>query len=671
MKKIILSILILFVGQLVIFGNKVSVNDPALIRINGKSISLSEFEAVYRKNNLDMQVVDPKTVDEYLELYVNFLLKVKEAESLGMDTNPDFLSELNVYRDQLARPYFNDDIVAENVVEEAYERMQYDIRASHILIRVDKDASPADTLEAYRKISNFRARALAGESFEDLARTYSEDLSAKDSPGEDGRPPRKGNAGDLGYFTVFNMVYPFESGAYNTALGDISRPVRSDFGYHIIKVTDKLPAMGTAKVAHIMVMTPADSSEEYSAQAKDKIYALYEKFMAGEDFEELAKQYSEDHNSAAMGGQMQPFTSSRMVPEFIGAIHKLESPAEVSKPVQSLFGWHIIKLIEKTPPDSYEDEHASLKTRISRDVRGQLSRKAAIERLKKEYRLREYPNNLKPFYSMVDESIFNASWEPAGTEKLNKRLLRFSSQEFSQKDFAGYLVEKQAHRSPQNITSYVNIMFRSFVEDKLMEYEDQKLESKYPEFGRLMKEYHDGILLFELTDQRIWSRALADTAGLQDFYKANRFNYMAGERLSATLFSFQDEESAVASIDLITEMARAGGSDEVITARLSEEHGMQVSMVHDMYAKESHPAVDEIIWSPGIRGPVKYDGRYLLARVHEVQPQQPKKMNEIRGLLIADYQQYLEEQWLKELRNKYSVHVDRDVLQQIQHLSVR
>jgi len=671
MKKIILLILILFVGQLVIFGNKVSLNDPALIRINGKSVSLSEFEAVYRKNNLDMQVVDPKTVDEYLELYINFLLKVKEAEALGMDTNPDFLSELNVYRDQLARPYFNDDVVAENVVEEAYERMQYDIRASHILIRADKDASPADTLEAYRKISNIRARALAGESFEDLARTYSEDLSAKDSHGEDGRPPRKGNAGDVGYFTAFNMVYPFESGAYKTALGEMSRPVRSDFGYHIIKVTDKLPAMGTAKVAHIMVLTPADSSEEYFAQAKDKIYALYEKFMAGEDFEELAKQYSEDHNSASVGGQMQPFTSSRMVPEFIAAIHKLESPGEVSKPVQSAFGWHIIKLIEKTPPGSYEDEYANLKTRISRDARGQLSRKAALERLKKEYRLREYPKNLKPFYSMVDESIFSASWEPAATEKLNKRLLRFSSEEFTQKDFAGYLVEKQAHRSPQNITAYVTNMFRSFVEDKLIEYEDQKLESRYPEFGRLMKEYHDGILLFELTDQRIWSRALTDTAGLQDFYEASRFNYMAGERLSATLFNFQDEESAVASIDLITEMARAGASDEAITARLSEEHGIQVSMVHDRFAKNSHPAVDEIIWSPGIRGPVKYDGHYLLVRVHEVQPQQPKKMNEIRGLLIADYQQYLEEQWLKELRNKYSVHVDRDVLQQIQHLSVR
>lgn len=669
MKKVIFSLIIMMVAGIFAANSQGTKNDPVLLRIGDRTVTRSEFEAVYRKNNVEMEVADPKSVEEYLELYINFNLKVLEAVSLGMDTNPSFLTELNSYREQLARPYFNDPNVAEHVVEEAYERMQFDVRVSHILVSVAKDASPADTLEAYRKISDIRERARAGESFAELARTYSDDPSAKDTPGEDGRPPRKGNAGNLGYFTVFNMVYPFESAAYNTPVGEISVPVRSDFGYHILKVHDKLPAMGTARVAHIMVLTPADGSDEDKVQAEEKIRALYGRYLEGEDFAELARQYSEDHNSASRGGEMQAFTTGRMVPEFISAIHMLTDSGDVSEPVQSQFGWHIIKLIEKTPPGSYEDEYASLKSRVSRDVRGQLSRKAVIDRLKKEYKLRDYQANLKPFYTMVDDSIFRAAWKPDDAVKLNKRLLKFSSETYTQKDFADYLVEKQAHRAPQEIQSYIDNMFRSFTEDKLLAYEDARLETKYPEFRRLMKEYHDGILLFELTDKMVWTKALTDTAGLEAFYHANQDRYMGGERLDATIFSFQDEDDAIASKVLMADLVRNGADDDTILAALKDDHGKQVRKQHGRFSRGDHPAIDEVIRQAGIRGPVQNAEQYLLIRVHEVIPPGPKAMHEIRGLLISDYQQYLEEKWVRELRDKNEVYIDLSVLKQIQQMT--
>lgn len=544
-------------------------DDPVLLRIEDSEVTRSEFEKIYRRNNLDLMVNDPKEVDEYLEMYINFRLKVREAKSLGLDTNESFIEELQGYRQQLAQQYLRDREVTEALVREAWERSQYDIRASHLLINLDAYAPPEDTLAVYNKIMELRQRALDGESFAGLATEYSDDTHARDTEATGNRPPRKGNAGDLGYFSALNMVYPFESAAYNTPVGEISLPVRTSFGYHLVKVANRQPAMGTARVAHIMLMTPDGTEEDELIEKEQQINDLYKSILSGEDFGELAAEYSDDRQSAQRKGELPAFNSNRMVPQFIEAINDLDEPGDISPPVRSDFGWHIIKLIEKTPPPSFDEAYDNLKRRIERDARSQLSETVVIDRLKEEYGFTYDINALRDFYEVVDESIFRSEWDKTEAGGLDKQLISFGSKVMGQQDFAKFLYEKQRNQDAENIASYVYRRYNEFVKEHILAYENERLEEKYPEFKRVMQEYHDGILLFEITDQEVWSRATADSDGLRAFFEANKDRYDAEE------------------------------------------------------------------------------------------------MREVRGLVIADYQNYLEKQWIEELRNKYSVYVDEELLETI------
>ncbi len=541
-------------------------DDPVIIQIEDMQISLSEFEEIYRKSNVESVVADPKSPEEYLEMYIDFRLKVLAARDKGLDTNTTFINELHGYRQQLAKQYLVDNEVTDKLLHEAYERSLYDIRAAHILLSIGEHAPPEDTLETYNRLLEIRNRALRGESFADLARQYSDDPSARDTEATAMQPARKGNAGDLGYFTVFNMVYPFESGAYNTPVGEISMPVRTSFGFHLIKVKDRLPAMGTAKVAHIMRMTPQTMSEEEIQEQENKIIELYELLNQGADFGELAQEHSEDRQSAQNQGEMPPFASNRMVPQFIKAISKLEQPGNISDPVRTDFGWHIVKLIEKNPPKPFEEVDGDLRNRIQRDARSQLGQELVIERLKHEYKLEKNTEALRAFYAVIDDSVFTGQWVRSKADALNDKLFSFANKIYSQADFADYINETQRRQNPMEISHFVNKVFNRFVNQQILDYEDSRLEIKYPEFRSIMQEYHDGILLFEITDQKVWSKATADTTALRSFF--------------------------------------------------------------DSYA-------DKYQW---------------------------KGFNENRGAIIAEYQNYLEKNWVTDLRKRYSIHVNRDLL---------
>lgn len=561
--------IILMIG-LVSFGTAgfaaESMEDPVLLRIGDETVTVSEFEEIYRKNNVESEVAESKSPREYLDMYINFRLKVKEAKAQGMDTVSDFVEELSGYRDQLAQQYLVDNEVTEELIEEAWERSQYDIRASHILLNLNEHAPPEDTLAVYEAIMDARRRILEGESFDAVAREVSDDPSARDSEATANRPARPGNGGDLGYFTVFNMVYPFETAAYNTPVGEISMPFRTQFGYHILKVTNRLPAMGQARVAHIMLMAPQGTDEEELKEKEELIFELHEKLEAGADFGELVAEYSEDRRSAQQDGEMPPFTVNRMVPQFIEAIHHLDEPGDISEPVRTDFGWHIIRLIEKDTPPSYERAYSDLKRKVEQGARSELGRDLVIDRLKDEYELQENRDALKAFYDIVDGSIFENEWDVSKASHLDNTLAEFGEQTLTQKDFAAYLDENQRSENPIDVSHYIQMKYNRFLDDEILAYEDDHLEEKYPEFKEIMNEYHDGMLLFEITDEKVWSKAAADTTGLKTFY---------------------DE--------------RAG---------------------------------------------------------HQYQ----EPLDEIRGTVIADYQNYLEEQWLEELREKYDVWINREAL---------
>ena len=650
-------------------------DNRALITIGDEKISVSEFLNVYRKNNVDTDLSDKKSMKEYLGLYINFRLKVKEARDLGMDTAKAFVNELAGYRKQLAEPYFNDQEVTDELLLEAYERLNYDVRASHILIKVDENALPADTLEVYNKIMEVRTRILAGEDFAVLASEVSDDPSARDREAQGQAPARKGNGGDLGYFTVFDMVYPFEEGAYNTAIGEISMPVRTSYGYHLIKVTDKRAALGKASVAHLYLAMPKNATALDSARKGLEINELYQRLMDGEVFEELVLEYSDDRGSKDKGGVLPRFGSNRMVPEFIVAVSNIPDTGGISEPVLTSFGWHILKLIERQRPGDYKVEVLELKRRMTKDTRAKKSRETVIARIKTENNFREYPENLQALLQAIDSSFYAGEWSADKVTDMNKKILQLGKQKYNQHDFALFLEKNQQRRGTAGRETFFYNQYHEYVNNLCIKLKDSQLEDQYPEFRLLMNEYRDGILLFNLTDERVWSKAVKDTLGLKKFYKTTGDKYMWDERLEAHIIILNDPSQEKEIRQMIT---RAIGRKKSLT-----EAGLdtldKVIIEWGLYARGANSFIDKIEWKEGqsLAAPLTdfnnlYDGRshnentIIFAIVYDIRGPEHKTLDEARGLITSDYQNYLEEEWITLLKEKYPVTINEEVLEDIE-----
>jgi peptidyl-prolyl cis-trans isomerase SurA len=634
-------------------------DDRALLTVNGKTTTAGEFMRVYNKNNLNRQENNPEAIREYLELYVNFRLKVEEAMELGLDTLTSFRKELGGYRSQLAQPYFSDDSVEAKLLREAYERSQYDIRASHILVRVDRYASAADSLAAYDKIMAVRERILAGENFGMVAAEVSEDPSARDSEPSAQRPARKGNRGDLGYFTVFDMVYPFENAAYNTPPGSVSMPVRTDYGYHLIKVTDKQPALGQVQVAHIYISIPNTATAADSAQKMMKANNAYDKLTRGANFAAVVKEYSEDKGSIASGGKLPWFGANRMVPEFISVVRSLPDTGAYSRPFLTPFGWHIVKLLDRKKVGTFEDEKVTLNGRLEKDQRKARAEEAVIARIKKENKFKEYPKARNAVLSTLDSSILTGEWDANRAAGLIKTVFTIGGKKYTQTDLARYLSINQ-NKKARGIDVFFNENYARMVRESCIAYEDSQLENKYEDFRLLMQEYHDGILLFDLTDQKVWSRAVKDTTGLNQFHERNKAAYMWDERLDASIVTVLAPE--MVDVKELQESFSSGKTVEDILAQYNSDTLTVISIESGRFSKGDHPVTDAIQWIQGPSGLVDSEDGKAFAYVYALLPPQPKTLDEARGLITADYQEYLEKQWVTELRAKYPVTVDDAVL---------
>jgi peptidyl-prolyl cis-trans isomerase SurA len=636
-------------------------NEDVLLTIGNQNITVGDFMTIYKKNNPKGNNLDKTNLNDYLELFINFKLKVREAEDLGLDTLTSFRTELNGYRDQLAKPYFTDEATLDRLIQEAYDREQYDIRASHIFLRLRPDALPADTLAVYEKIVKVRERLMNGESFEKLVAEFSEDPSSKDQDATKTRPMMKGNHGDLGYFSVFDMVYPFETAAYNTPVGQVSKIVRTDYGYHLIKVTDKKPAMGKVTVSHIFKMIPKDASHNDSVMVKSRIDSAYQKLTGGGNWDEIVKLYSDDKGSAAKGGLLPEFGVNRMVPEFIVAIYKLKNVGDISEPLMTPYGWHIIKLVKRKSPGSFEDEKADLKTKVNKDSRAQLAKEAVYAKIKTEYGFTEYPLAKKEFYTVINDSIFNGKWDPALAASLKNPMFKIGQTNITQVDFTQYIASKQKKRERMNITVLVDQLYRDFLNDNLVKYENAHLESKYPEFKALMEEYKDGILLFDLTDQKVWSKAVKDTVGLKDYYEKNKKNYMWDKRVEASIYTLKDPKKA----QKVKNFINSGLANADILKEMNSDSVKVLTIESGKFSKKDNKYIDEIEWTPGLSKDFVSDSSFVFVNITHIINPEPKALNESRGLITADYQNYLEKIWIGYLRHKYPVVVHKEVLEQI------
>lgn len=636
-----------------------SYTKKTLLTIGDNEITAKEFIDTYEKNNINADVIDKKTIEEYVDLFVDFKLKVTEAEALQMDTIPSFKKELQGYRHQLAKPYFSNDDITDELVKEAYERMQYDVNAAHILVMCDAKALPADTMKAYEKAMAIRERAMKGEDFGKLAVELSDDSSARDNEAKQGQKAYVGNRGELGYFSVFNMVYPFETGVYNTEVGGISMPVRSDFGYHIIKVNSKTPAMGVIKAAHIFLMSNPAVADSVLKEKMDNIYN--EINPDGSNWAEMVKKYSEDKGTLANNGMLSPFKVNNLVPEFITALKELDIN-EISKPVKTSYGYHIIKLIATNPPADFETEKTRIKERVERDMRGQLSEEIAMKRILKEYKFKEHLNVKDAFISTIDSTILKGNYIMSPDVDATKVLFSINDMSCTIQDFIDYISKYQKVQVFTTPASYAYQLYDKFLKDKVFEYEDLHLEEKYPEFKMLVQEYHDGILLFSLMEDQVWNKAIEDTLGLQEYYERNKNDYMWGERANALVVTCTDSEYLADFEKMVKENITADSIHKFI-----KENKLNTTAKQKLFHKGENFNVDASKWEVGTINiiPSTVDNTTTIIRIDEVRQPEPKTFKEVRGHITSGYQTELEKQWMQELREKYPVEIDTKILNKI------
>jgi peptidyl-prolyl cis-trans isomerase SurA len=541
---------------------------PVILTLGNKDFTADDFFQSFTKNQLSSDSAQRTDVKEYFDLYTNMKLKVLAAEDEKRDTTEGFREEINTYRKQLAQSYLTDKVLVESMAAEAYQRMQQDVNASHILLSVTEDASPTDTLAAYQSALAIRKRALAGEDFAQLARENSQDATTAQ------------NGGNLSYFTAFSIVYPLETAAYNTPVGSVSMPIRTRFGYHLMKVNERRPSRGRIRVAHILVRLSPSADEAGQKAARDRINAAYARLEKGEPFEIVCREVSDDATSKATGGVLPLRETGRQVPAFEEAAFALSKPGDLSKPVRTNYGWHIIKLIERRGMESYADLAPSLRQRVTTDTRADVLRQATVQRLRKEYAVTENKSVLEDALAKADTSLLLGKWrvaEPLDPALQNKTLVSIATQSASGQsrpagaesstvnEFFAYVRQRQqpqrnpamaeAAGLPTTVSGSPAIamrrLFDRFVGDQLIAIEEANLEKKSPEFRSLMSEIRDGVLLSQVMEQNVWERSMADSTGQLQYYEQNKNKYQFPERAAATIVVAQNDQWLKQATDML------------------------------------------------------------------------------------------------------------------------
>jgi len=632
-KSILIIISILFTTN--IFSQE------TLMTINDEKISINEFENIFYKNNEDIEITK-EYLDEYIDLFINFKLKVKESKELGYDTLSSFIKELDGYKKQLSKPYLRDNNFNENLFNEALERIQFDINASHILIKIENN----DAKSALNEALSIRNQIISKEiSFSDAAVKYSDDEYVLDS---------KGN---LGYFTAFMMLYDFESVAYNSSIGEVSVPVKTQYGYHLILVNDKRKAVGERKVAHIMFKTGKGANTKKINESYKKASETYDLLTKGDKFVEVAERFSEDRSTAVKGGVLPSFGVGKMVREFEEATFSLKLPGDFSKPFQTPYGWHIVMLLEDNPVKLDDDLFLSVKQKIEKDSRSKLSNEFMITKLKDLYNIKIYKENFNFLRKIAVKEVSKSEWDNELLIDGDKKIFKIESKSYSLKELSDFIINNQKKNND------FDQLYIEFLNLSLLSYEESQLESKYPEFKNLLKEYKEGILLFDITNNNVWKKAVEDSAGLSNYFNENLSDYKWNERLDVSIFTCLNYNVSYKVRNQLYKLKRGLIKDIDVLNKINSSSPLNVQLVSGQFSKNENNIVDQIVWKKGISKSIKNDdGSYTVVFVHDILNARAKNLNETKGKVISDYQKFLDLTWIKILRSKYKVELNKNLL---------
>lgn len=643
-----LSLLVFILGTSL---TALSQKDPEIMNIDGKSITKSEFLQIYLKNNDDPKY-DSLTMNEYMDLFTKFKLKVAEAEALGYDTIPKLVNELEGYRKQLALPYLVDSAKNESLIEEAYHRTKFEVRASHILVRLKPNATPEDTLKAFNKISSIRKRIIDGEDFSAVAKGKggSEDPSAAQ------------NGGDLGYFNAFQMVFPFEDMAYKTEVGSVSPVFKTRFGYHILKVADKREARGTIQTAHIMIALDKQASKDVITEAQSKIDEIHAMLEGGENWDLLVQKYSDDPSSNKKGGILPAFgsgTTTRMVPSFEDAAFNLKKDGDYSQPIRTSYGYHIVKRVNWKPVSTYEELKEALERKVAKDERSKTTQNTFVEKLKVQYGFKDKTKKtLAWFVDHVDSNFYKGKTD-ISTFTSDKPIFILNGVKFTQQQFAVYFKQKGRATRKGEPNTIVNNLYKNWEKEAILKYETSQLSSKYPAYKALITEYHDGILLYEIMSDKVWNYAMKDTSGLQEFYNTRNEAYQWSERINADVYELFDA-NLVDSVNILLQ------SDSItpvqVVKSINTDSDLNVKHRKSKFEISKTAFLQDRTFKLGVNEAYKIGEKYYIIVVNEMLPAGNKTFSEAKGAITSDYQNYLEKNWIEELRVKHAITINNDIL---------
>lgn len=620
--------------------------NEVLFTVDEDTVLVSEFLRVYNKNLDLVQDESQKDVDEYLTLFTNYKLKLKEARSLNLHEKESYIRELGNYKKQLAKSYISDSKVTDDLVEEAYNRMANEVKANHILVRINEDASPADTIAAYNEIVKLRKRAL-NEGFE---KVRSEVHNGQTVFGE-----------ELGYFTGFKMVYKFENVAYNTPVGKISQPFRTRFGYHIINVLDKRQSRGERLVAHIMILHK--QTDSISEDPQTRINDIYKRIQQGEEFEALAKQFSDDKASAANGGKLKPFAGGELsVPIFEDVAFGLGNIGDVSQPFESKFGWHIVKLYEKIPVAPFEDMRPELEVKVKRDNRSQLIDEALHAKLRKQYNIASDQPALKYFASILNEDYFKRSWVLPEDFTGDVALLKIGNQQFLYQDFGGFLLKSQLNpQKREPLEDIIAKQYKIFLNESLVQYKEENLEFENEDYAHIVQEYRDGLLLFDLMESTIWNAGAQDSLEVKTFYEKNKDKYVTPRSIDAVVASSSKQKT----LKKVAKLLEQGVAIDKIKNLVNSNDNVEVIFTTGIMQKNHQALPEDYKFKKGVSDIYKHNSGYVVINTKDILPETQKSFEDAKGAVISDYQEYKEANWIKELRDKYSITINQKALENV------
>ncbi|WP_406684441.1 peptidylprolyl isomerase [Seonamhaeicola sp. MEBiC1930] len=641
LKSFLILVLVLFIAVV----NGQSFQNEILFSIDDEPVSVSEFLRVYNKNLDLVQDESQRDIDEYLKLFTTYKLKLKEAKHLGLHEKPTYKRELESYKNQLTESYLNDSEVTNDLIEEAYQRVSYDINANHILIKIPQNANPRDTLNAYNRILKLRERALT-EGFEKVRK---EVHNGKTVFGE-----------ELGYFSGFKMVYKFETAAFNTEVGAISKPFKTRFGYHIVNVLDKSKSKGERTVAHIMVMKKKTDS---LTNPEERIQEIYNKFKQGESFEALAKQFSDDKNSAAVGGQLAPISRGQIrAKKFEEVAFGIEKIGDVSEPFQSSFGWHIVKLIDKKLIPPFEDMKGELESKIKKGDRLKLMDEALYSSLKKEYNVVDNQEALNYFISIVNEDYYKKIWELPEDFTAEVNLVKIGNKQLVYNDFGTYLLAHQKGGVyKKSIETFVSEKYERFLNENLFKYKEDNLEYENEEYAHVLGEYRDGLLLFDLMENNIWNASQTDSVDIVNYYEKNKVKYINPQQVDAIVASGSKQKT----LKKVSKLLEQGTDKDEIKKLINVNGKTNVIFTTGVMDAKNRTLPKPFTFKKGVSKIYRYNDSFVVVKVNEVLPETQKSLEEARGSVINDYQAFKEEKWVNALKEKYKVKINYDVLKKV------